>query len=209
MKIAPSFLKIKEPIHEEVLKLDKEDIDLIHVDVMDGIFVENKNYTPEEFIYFVSNTKHPKDIHLMVSDVKKYVDAFKIIKPKNITFHYEATTDVGGMINYIKSLGIEVGLSIKPKTEVKEILEYLDYVDLVLAMSVEPGTGGQKFIEESTKKIEDLYELREKYNYHYEIEVDGGINNETIKKCNKADICVVGSYITDGDYNERIKELRK
>ena len=209
MKIAPSFLKIKEPIHEEILKLDKEDIDLIHVDVMDGIFVENKNYTPEEFIYFVSNTSHPKDIHLMVSDVKKYVDAFKIINPKNITFHYEATTDVGGMINYIKSLGIEVGLSIKPKTEVKEIVEYLDYVDLVLVMSVEPGKGGQKFIEESIKKIEDLYKLRKKYNYHYEIEVDGGINNETIKKCNKADICVVGSYITDGDYVERIKELRR
>lgn len=70
MKIAPSFLKIKEPKHEEILKLDKEDIDLIHVDVMDGIFVENKNYTPDEFIYLISNTNHPKDIHLMVSDVK-------------------------------------------------------------------------------------------------------------------------------------------
>ena len=209
MKIAPSFLKIKEPKHEEILKLDKEDIDLIHVDVMDGIFVENKNYTPDEFIYLISNTNHPKDIHLMVSDVKKYVDGFKKINPKNITFHYEATTDVSGMINYIKSLGIEVGLSIKPKTEVKEIVKYLEYVDLVLVMSVEPGKGGQKFIEESTEKIEDLYRLREEYNYKYLIEVDGGINNETIKKCNKADICVVGSYITDGNYSERIKELRK
>ena len=209
MKIAPSFLKIKEPKHEEILKLDKEDIDLIHVDVMDGIFVENKNYTPDEFIYLISNTNHLKDIHLMVSDVKKYVDGFKKINPKNITFHYEATTDVSGMINYIKSLGIEVGLSIKPKTEVKEIVKYLEYVDLVLVMSVEPGKGGQKFIEESTEKIEDLYRLREEYNYKYLIEVDGGINNETIKKCNKADICVVGSYITDGNYSERIKELRK
>lgn len=208
MKIAPSFLKIKEPKHEEILKLDKEDIDLIHVDVMDGIFVEAKNYTPDEFIYLVSNTNHPKDIHLMVSDVKKYVDGFTRIKPKNITFHYEATTDVGGMINYIKSLGIEVGLSIKPKTEVKEIVKYLDYVDIVLVMSVEPGKGGQKFIEESTAKIEDLYNLREENNYKYLIEVDGGINNETIKKCDKADICVVGSYITDGDYKERIETLK-
>lgn len=207
MKIAPSFLKI--PFHEEILKLDKENIDLIHVDVMDGIFVENKNYTPEEFIYLVSNTNHPKDIHLMVSDVKKYVDGFKVINPNNITFHYEATTDVSGMINYIKSLGIKVGLSIKPKTEIKEIVKYLEYVDLVLVMSVEPGKGGQKFLEESTEKIEDLYKLREEYNYHYLIEVDGGINNETIKKCDKADICVVGSYITDGDYKERIEELRK
>ena len=209
MKIAPSFLKIKESVHEEILKLDMENIDLIHVDVMDGIFVENKNYTPEEFIYLVSNTIHPKDIHLMVSDVKKYVDESEKINPKNITFHYEATTDVSGMINYIKSLGIKVGLSIKPKTEIKEIVKYLEYIDLVLVMSVEPGKGGQKFIEESTEKIEDLYRLREDYNYHYEIEVDGGINNETIKKCNKADICVVGSYITDGDYKERIEELRK
>ena len=202
-------MKIKESVHEEILKLDMENIDLIHVDVMDGIFVENKNYTPEEFIYLVSNTIHPKDIHLMVSDVKKYVDEFEKINPKNITFHYEATTDVSGMINYIKSLGIKVGLSIKPKTEIKEIVKYLEYIDLVLVMSVEPGKGGQKFIEESTEKIEDLYRLREDYNYHYEIEVDGGINNETIKKCNKADICVVGSYITDGDYKERIEELRK
>ena len=208
MKIAASFLKIKEPKHEEILKLDKENIDLIHVDVMDGIFVEAKNYTPEEFIYLVSNTNHPKDIHLMVSDVKKYVDGFKDSKPLNITFHYEATTDVGGMINYIKSLGIEVGLSIKPKTEVKEIVEYLKYVDLVLVMSVEPGKGGQKFIEESVTKIEDLYRIREEQNYHYTIEVDGGINNETIKECNKADICVVGSYITDGDYKEKIETLK-
>ena len=208
MKIAASFLKIKEPKHIEILKLDREDIDLIHVDVMDGIFVEAKNYTPEEFIYLVSNTNHPKDIHLMVSDVKKYVDGFKDSNPKNITFHYEATTDVGGMINYIKSFGIEVGLSIKPKTEVKEIIEYLKYIDLVLVMSVEPGKGGQKFIEESATKIEELYRIREEQNYHYIIEVDGGINNETIKKCDKADICVVGSYITDGDYKERIETLK-
>ena len=208
MKIAASFLKIKEPKHEEILKLDKENIDLIHVDVMDGIFVEAKNYTPEEFIYLVSNTNHPKDVHLMVSDVKKYVDGFKDSKPKNITFHFEATTDVGGMINYIKSLGIEVGLSIKPKTEVKEIVEYLKYIDLVLVMSVEPGKGGQKFIEESTTKIDELYRIREEQGYNYLIEVDGGINNETIKKCSKADICVVGSYITDGDYAKRIGALK-
>ena len=207
MKIAPSFLKIREPKHEEILNLDRENIDLIHVDVMDGIFVETKNYTPEEFINLVNNTNHPKDIHLMVSDIKKYVDGFKKINPKNITFHYEATTDVGGMINYIKSLGIEVGISIKPNTNVEDIIPYLKYLDLVLVMSVEPGRGGQIFINSSIDKINYLYELRKNNNYHYLIEVDGGVNDITSKLCNSADILVVGSFITNGNYEEQIKKI--
>ena len=208
MKIAASFLDIKEPKCEELTKLDSLDIDYIHLDVMDGIFVENKTYNYEEFYDITRFTTKPKDIHLMVSDVKKHIDEFCKMKPSFITFHYEAVSEVSSVINYIKKLGIGVGMSIKPSTDVSEIVKYLPYIDLVLVMSVEPGKGGQTFIEESIIKIEQLNTLREKENYHYQIEVDGGINNETIKKCDKADICVVGSYITKQDYSEAIRKLR-
>lgn len=209
MKIAASFLDIKEPKTEEVTKLSNLDVDYIHLDVMDGIFVENKTYSFEEFYDIVRYTTKPKDIHLMVSDVKKYIDDYLLLKPEFITFHYEAASEVSSVINYIKSKGIKVGISIKPATDISEIVEYLNYIDLVLIMSVEPGKGGQQFILDSVKKIEQLYDLRERENYNYVIEVDGGINDETIKLCNKADICVVGSYITKQDYRDAIEKLRK
>lgn len=208
MRIAASFLDIKEPKIEELTKLDSMDIDYIHLDVMDGVFVENKTYTYEEFYDITRFTTKPKDVHLMVSDVKKNIDEFSKMNPMFITFHYEAVSEASSVINYIKELGIKVGMSIKPSTEVSEIIDYLDYLDLILVMSVEPGRGGQAFIEESVKKIEQLYNLREDNNYKYLIEVDGGINDETIKKCNKADICVVGSYITKQDYEEALRKLR-
>ena len=208
MKIAASILDIKEPKIEEITKLSNLDIDYLHIDVMDGIFVENKTYDFEEFYNMTRFSNIPKDVHLMVSDVKKYIDKFKMLNPYNITFHYEAASDPLSVINYIHSLGLKVGMSIKPTTPISEITNYLGYLDLVLVMSVEPGKGGQTFIEDSTRKIEDLYHIRDNSNYTYVIEVDGGINDETIKKCSKADICVVGSFITKNDYEEAIKKLR-
>lgn len=208
MKIAASFLDIKEPKCEELTKLDSLDVDYIHLDVMDGIFVENKTYTYEEFYNITRLTTKPKDIHLMVSDVKKYIDEFSKMNPEFLTFHYEAVSEVSSVINYIKELGIKVGMSIKPSTDVAEIAKYLPYLDLVLVMSVEPGKGGQAFIEESTKKIDQLYNLREKENYDYVIEVDGGINDTTIRKCYKADMCVVGSFITKQNYEQALRKLR-
>ena len=208
MKIAASFLDIKEPIVDEVTKLSNLDIDYLHLDVMDGIFVENKTYTYEEFYNITKFATKPKDVHLMVSDVKRYIDEFSKMNPEFITFHYEAVSEVSSVINYIHEKGIKVGISIKPSTEVSEIVDYLNYVDLVLVMSVEPGRGGQSFIEDSIRKINQLYDVREKQNFNYVIEVDGGINNETIKKCDKVDIAVVGSYITKHNYEEAIESLR-
>lgn len=208
MKIAASFLNINEPIVEEVTKLSSLDIDYLHLDVMDGIFVENKTYTCEEFYNITRYTSKPKDVHLMVSDVKRHIDEFAKLNPEFITFHYEAVSEVSSVINYIHEKGIKVGISIKPSTEVSEIVDYLDYVDLVLVMSVEPGKGGQAFIDDSIRKINQLYDVREKQNYNYVIEVDGGINDKTIKLCDKADIAVVGSYITKQNYEEAIESLR-
>lgn len=205
--ISASFLSIKDNIKENIKKLDNTSIDMLHVDIMDGIFVPNKTWNIDEVKELLVDTKKKKDIHLMVNDVKKYIDDFKILKPEYITFHYEAIDNIFDTIRYIKSLNIKVGLSIKPNTNIEDIKPYLKYLDLVLVMSVEPGKGGQKFIESSIDKIDYLYNERINNNYHYLIEVDGGINDITSKLCNKADILVIGSFITNGDYQEQIDKI--
>ena len=194
--ISISILNIKDD-EEKIKMIDNLNTDFIHIDVMDGLFVSNK-------VDFLSlpNVNTKVDVHLMVYDVKKYIDYYKKYNPEYITFHLEASSDINTLINYVKSLNIKVGLSIKPNTQLDYLKPYLDKVDLVLVMSVEPGQGGQKFIDDSQYKIEQLYEWRTKYNYHYVIEVDGGVNNETKRKCDKADILVVGSYITMSDNYE-------
>lgn len=197
MKISASFLTIDNI--DNVNKLVACDIDYLHLDIMDGVFVDNKNE-----VVSVTNKK-PLDIHLMVSDVYKYIDIYKKLNPLFITFHYEAVTDILEAINYIKKFNIKVGLSIKPTTKVEEIIPYLPYLDLVLVMSVEPGYGGQSFIMDTVDKIKKLKELKG----NYLIEVDGGINDNTINLVSDADIVVVGSYITSGDYSERIKKLKE
>lgn len=209
MKISASILDIKEPKQLEVMKLSNLDIDYIHLDVMDGVFVENKTLSLSEFENIIRFSSKPIDVHLMVSDVKKYIDDYFKLNPEYITFHYEAVSDVIGVINYIKEKRIKVGLSIKPNTEINEIINYLNYVDLVLLMSVEPGRGGQSFIGEVKDKIDLLHQIKNKEGYNFIIEVDGGINNETIKLCKNADMCVVGSYITKNDYEASVSELRK
>lgn len=209
MKISASFLSVNENLIDNIKKLDNSSVDFLHLDIMDGIFVNNKSWNYEFFKRILMDTKKPKDIHLMVSNVKEYIDLFKNFNPQYLTFHYEAINDVKSVCNYIKNLGIKVGLSIKPSTSIEEILPYLEYIDLILVMSVEPGKGGQKFIDSSVDKINQLYKLREKYNYNYVIEVDGGINDETSKLCNNADILVVGSYITNSNnYQEQINKIK-
>lgn len=205
--ISASFLSIKDNIKENIKKLDNTSIDMLHVDIMDGIFVPNKTWNINEVNELLIDTKKKKDVHLMVNDVKKYIDDFKIIKPEYITFHYEAIDNIFDTIRYIKSLKTKVGLSIKPNTNIEDIKPYLKYLDLVLVMSVEPGKGGQKFIESSIDKIDYLYNERINNNYQYLIEVDGGINDITSKLCSKADILVIGSFITNGDYQEQINKI--
>ena len=197
MKISASFLTIDNI--DNVNKLVDCDIDYLHLDIMDGIFVNNKNE-----VINITNKK-PLDVHLMVNDVYKYIDIYKNLNPLFITFHYEAVTDVLEVVNYIKKFNIKVGLSIKPSTKVEEIIPYLPYLDLVLVMSVEPGQGGQSFIMDTVDKIKKLKELKG----NYLIEVDGGINDNTVHLVSDADIIVVGSYITSGNYEERIRNLKE
>lgn len=191
--VSISILNIKDN-EDKIKQIDDLSPAFIHLDIMDGNFVKNK-----VDLLDLPNLNSKKDIHLMVNDVKSYIDIYKFYQPEYITFHLEAVNNIDDIIKYIKDLNIKVGISIKPNTSVNSLLPYLDKVDLVLVMSVEPGAGGQKFIDSSTDKIKELYRLREINNYNYVIEVDGGVNFSTKGKCAGADILVVGSYITLSD----------
>ena len=169
--------------------------------------IANPPYNCHEVAYIKDNKKRI-DVHLMVEDVERYVNIYKNIHPEYITFHYEISDSIHRIINIIKGNNIKVGLAIKPNTDISALLSYMDKLDLILVMSVEPGKGGQKYLLKSIDKINELYEIRKKYRYNFKIEVDGGINNETISNVQKADMVVVGSYITNSsNYEERINTI--
>lgn len=203
-------------IIDTIYNLEKAKTDYFHIDVMDGEFVKNNTHDKMlEFCEYLDNiTKVPLDVHLMVKDVINYVDSYLIFNPNIITFHYEACKnkeEVMEIINYIKNGGRRVGISIKPNTSVEAIQELLPYVNLVLAMTVEPGEGGQKLILKTIEKIKELDEYRTKENLNYDIEADGGINVENSQNIIEAgaDILVCGSSILgSNDYGKTIKELK-
>ncbi len=208
--ISTSILSIKDDLENSLKKLDLTSTDFMHVDVMDGIFVNNNSVAYDVYEELLDNCNTPLDVHLMVSDVKKYIDLYRELKPVIITFHFEAVDNHRDVIDFIKSCGIKVGMSIKPNTKVSEIVDLLPYLDLVLVMSVEPGSGGQEFIYDSPVKINELDKIRKEKNYSYLIEVDGGVNDITSKLCINADILVVGSFITSSDdYEEQIQKIKK
>ena len=210
MLISTSILSIKENIDEKILELNNLDTDYIHLDIMDGKFVKNKTRSFNQIVSDINNTTKKVDVHLMVKDVKKYVDKYLLIKPDIITFHVETGIDIDSMIDYIKEHNVKVGLAINPYTSIEDLSFYLDKIDLVLVMSVVPGMGGQKFILDVEEKIDELRLLKDAYKYNYIIEVDGGINNKTILNTLNADMIVVGSYITNSsDYKKQINILRE
>lgn len=198
MKIAASFLSINNGIKKNVERLDKTTIDYLHIDIMDGKFVPNKTWSYRKIKHILKHTSKPKDVHLMVSDVKKYINKFRKLKPEIITFHYEATEDWFDMIRILKLNDIKAGMSIKPDTDISKLEPYLQYLDVILIMSVEPGKGGQEFIPSTVEKIKALDKIRKDKGYQYIIEVDGGINdtNYQLLKDNNVDIAVMGSFIT-------------
>ena len=200
--ISVSFFKEKENIEEVINKIDNTTCDFIHVDIADNIFVPNKSLDDNLLCNILSKTNKPKDVHLMVKDVRKYVDIYKNINPNNITFHVE-TNDILNMINYIKTLGIKVGLALDLDSDVELLNPYLDKIDLVLLMSVKAGFGGQRF---NDKVLDKINYLRTKTNI--KIEVDGGIDDTNYSKIN-SDIKVVGSFITNNsNYEKQINLLR-
>ena len=206
MRIAVSVLDCMDRV-KGVLELNRTNASFIHIDVMDGKFVPSVQFDNMGEIKGINRvSKYLMDVHLMVDNPSEYIKELDNMNIEFITIHLEIDKDKKEIFKSIRELGYKVGLSIKPNTKVSEIIPYLDDIDMVLVMSVEPGLGGQSFIEGTVDKIRELKELIGDRNIL--IEVDGGINNETITKLEGVDIAVVGSYITKSDnYYERIEEL--
>lgn len=205
IKIAPSILNANNRI-ESIQKLNKTNCDFVHIDIMDNKFVPNYQLPPQEVKELAKYSNKLFDIHLMVEDPEEYINSLNIKNIYNISFHIEVKKDITKIINIIKRKNITVGLAIKPNTSINLIDKYLDKIDIVLIMSVEPGFGGQKFID---KTVDRIKYIRNK-NPNILIEVDGGINEETIDKIKYiSDIAVVGSYITKSDdYQKAINNLK-
>lgn len=209
MLISTSFLSSTN-LARDLKKLNKTDTDYIHVDVMDGKFVENKTLPFKEMKHISKCTSKRLDVHLMVENPEHYIDDYATLNTEYITIHLEIENPKK-YIEQIKEYGIKAGISIKPGTDIKELIPYLPLVEQVLIMSVEPGKGGQTFLEETISRIKELRKILKTYKLNCIINVDGGINNETVEKCknSKVDMIVSGSYIINGeDYQEKIDSLR-
>lgn len=208
MKVSVSILSIKEKLYEKIKMLNNTSMDYLHLDIMDGSFTLNSSYSILESEKIKELTNKKLDVHIMSKNLDTIIDEYIMLKPYNITFHIE-NENVKEYINKIKENNIKVGLAINPETDIKLVLPYLNDIDRILIMSVNPGMGGQKFIIDSASKVIKLNEIKDKYNF--EIEIDGGINSDTIKYVKDyVDIVVSGSYITNSDdYEKNISELRK
>ena len=206
MKVAISFLKSKNNIDETLTEIYDTDAEYIHVDIMDGNFVSNKT---DDYINVLKEAKKPLDVHLMVDNPIPYIINYKNLNPDYITIHSEINYNIKDIIDLIHSYGIKAGISIKPNTNVSSIEKYLNNIDNVLIMSVEPGQGGQKFMDSSIEKIKQLYNIRKENNYKYIISIDGGINDKTINKVNGVDMVISGSFICMSEnYQNQINKLR-
>ncbi len=210
VKIAPSILAADSAkFGTEVALLEKAGADLIHFDVMDGHFVPNITFGSKILEDMKKYTNLMFDVHLMVNAPQRFVPWFAKAGADIITFHLEAVENCREIIALIHSFGCKAGISIKPDTDAAAIKPFCDTIDLILVMSVEPGFGGQKFIDTTPEKIRQIKQFTE--NLPVLIEVDGGINTETAKHCLKAgaDILVAGTAVfAGGNYRENILALK-
>ncbi len=214
IQISPSILSADfSQLGNEIKRLEEGGADMIHVDVMDGHFVPNLTIGPPVIKALRKYTKLPFDVHLMISPVHKYIEDYAKAGANIITIHPEATNNLKESIDLIKKLNVKVGVSLNPDTKIDVIENILDQVDLVLVMSVYPGFGGQKFIPDVVRKIENLGKLKKDKNLNFDIEVDGGINFENNKIVIKAgaNILVSGTTIfkeNNGNIKKNIDFLK-
>ncbi|MFH1729134.1 MAG: ribulose-phosphate 3-epimerase [Pseudomonadota bacterium] len=212
IKIAPSILSADfARLGEEIKNVEKAGADWIHIDVMDGHFVPNVTIGAPVVRSIRKVTGLPLDVHLMISNPEKYIKDFADAGSDYITFHFEASDDPSTLLKDIKNLEKKAGISIKPKTDCKELLKLLPDLDLILVMSVEPGFGGQEFIKESLDKIKYLRKAIDAAKSDCLISVDGGINAETAKlvKASGVHVMVAGNAIFNAeDYKKAISQLK-
>lgn len=208
--ISASFLTSKD-IPKTLTKLNDTDVDFIHVDVMDGKYVENKSLPFKEMRHIYKFTDKRLDVHLMVESPSKYISDYASLNTEYITIHLDTLEDTLNNLKLIKSYGIKTGIALNPTDKVESLIPYLPYIDLILVMGVIPGKGGQKFIEKTIDKLKELKVLKHEYkDFKFKVSIDGGINNIVAKKIyNLTDIIVSGNYITNSsDYQRQINSLR-
>jgi ribulose-phosphate 3-epimerase len=218
VEVSTSILSVKkENILGTIYNLEVAKTDYYHIDVMDGEFVKNNtNNLMQDYLNSIKEISNiPLDIHLMVNNIKTFVDAYLPFEPNIITFHIEACKnkeEVLETIKYIKNNNVKVGIAVKPETKIEEIYEYIPLIHEVLVMTVEPGKGGQKLIPETVEKVKQLKQYLEREKLDIDIEVDGGvtIENKEILKNAGANILVSGSCIVNSkDYKEAIQALKE
>ncbi len=217
VEVSASILSMKnENAIQTLYNLETSGIDYFHIDVMDGKFVSadttSKMLEYCEYLNSISNL--PLDVHLMVEDIKNYINSFLVFEPNIITIHLEAVKnkeELLNLINYIKQNNTRVGISIKPNTKIEEIIDYLPLIHVGLVMTVEPGKGGQELIPSTIQKIKDLNNYIKKNNLEIDIEADGGINPENVAMLKDAgtNIIVAGSSITNSNnFKEVVTKLK-
>ena len=214
IKIAPSILAADlMNMKEEIELVDNYGVEYIHIDVMDGQYVENIAFGPNIVKSIRPLTKKVLDVHLMITPVAKYIDSFIKAGADIISFHPDADKNTQDIIKQIKSNNCKVGIAVHPKIKISDIEIFLDEIDCVIVMTVVPGFGGQKFMHSEVQKITELDNIKKQKNLKFEIEVDGGINQETGKICRdkNANVLVAGSYIFSSgkeNYKKMINSLR-
>ena len=214
IQISPSILSADfSQLGAEIKRLEEGGADMIHVDVMDGHFVPNLTIGPPVIKALRKQCSIKFDVHLMISPVHKYIEAYSDAGADIITIHPEATDNLEESILKIKSLNKKVGVSLNPETKIDLIIDYLEKIDLVLIMSVNPGFGGQKFMPEVLDKIRELKKIQSKNNLNFDIEIDGGINFDNCQSAIKAgaNILVSGTTVfksNNGDIKKNINLLK-
>ena len=214
IQISPSILSADfSQLGTEIKKLEESGADMIHVDVMDGHFVPNLTIGPPVIKALRKHSSLKFDVHLMISPVHEYIEAYANAGADIITIHPEATQNLAESIRTIKNLNKKVGVSLNPESKIELITEFLDQINLVLIMSVNPGFGGQKFMPEVLDKIKQLKKIQQEKNLTFDIEIDGGINFENCKIAIDAgaNILVSGTTVfksNDGDIKKNINLLK-
>ncbi len=205
--IAPSILSADfANLETEIKTVESAGADWLHVDVMDGHFVNNITIGIPVVRSLKKVAKVPLDVHLMIEKPEKYAAEFVMAGADWLTIHVESTKDPGYVLQEIRKMGAHPGITLRPGTPVKDLKPYLQLVDLVLVMTVEPGFGGQDFMKDQVAKIEELVAWRTEHGHRYLIEVDGGVNDRSLPYLAHADVLVAGSYVFKKESHERAGE---